>query len=220
MGSFRALLVELSRNPAMIAWLDNNDNHDGAINENYGRELLELFSMGVGQLHRAGPKGVRPRLHRMDNRQHRLHDASGGERFVMAVWSNRLALRVPPGGPRRRRKGVLGHTGQFNGEDIVDIICQQPATARFISRHMYHFFVADEPPVSSWPYVPPRDPEAIDTLCQTYFDSNYDIRSMLRALFNSDFFPLRGVVVREGEEPGGADGRRSSIVGRVSEARV
>ena len=44
-------------------------------------------------------------------------------------------------------KEFLGESGEFNGEDIVDIICKQPATARFISRHMYHFFVADEPPV-------------------------------------------------------------------------
>ena len=48
LGSLRTLLVELSRDPAMIIWLDNQDNHKDAINENYGRELLELFSMGVG----------------------------------------------------------------------------------------------------------------------------------------------------------------------------
>ena len=48
LGSFRDLLVELAKNPAMIFWLDNNGNHRGAINENWGRELLELFSMGVG----------------------------------------------------------------------------------------------------------------------------------------------------------------------------
>ena len=55
-------------------------------------------------------------------------------------------------------------------------------------RHIYHFFVADEPPVPSWPYTPPRDPEAIEFLSSVYFDSNYDIRKMLTALFNSDFF--------------------------------
>ncbi len=48
LGNFRDLLVELSKDPAMIIWLDNNDNHKDAINENYGRELLELFSMGIG----------------------------------------------------------------------------------------------------------------------------------------------------------------------------
>ena len=85
-------------------------------------------------------------------------------------------------------KTFLGQTGNFNGEDIVEIICQQEATAQFIARHMYHFFVADEPPVPAWPYTPPRDPEAIDTLVQAYFDSDYDIKTMLRALFTSDFF--------------------------------
>ena len=48
MGSFKNLLIELSRDPAMIVWLDNSENHNGAIKENYGRELLELFSMGGG----------------------------------------------------------------------------------------------------------------------------------------------------------------------------
>ena len=85
-------------------------------------------------------------------------------------------------------KTFLGQTGNFNGADIIEIICQQDATARFIARHMYHFFVADEPPVPSWPYTPPRDPEAIETLTQTYFDSDHNIRSMLGVLFNSDFF--------------------------------
>ena len=48
MGNFKTLLIELAKDPAMIIWLDNQDNHKGAINENFGRELLELFSMGVG----------------------------------------------------------------------------------------------------------------------------------------------------------------------------
>ena len=48
LGNFRTLLIELSRDPSMILWLDNHDNRKGSINENYGRELLELFSMGAG----------------------------------------------------------------------------------------------------------------------------------------------------------------------------
>ena len=60
-------------------------------------------------------------------------------------------------------KTFLGHTGNFNGEDIIDIIVQQPACHRFIARHLYNFFVADEPQVPAWQTTPPRDPEAIDT---------------------------------------------------------
>ena len=85
-------------------------------------------------------------------------------------------------------KVFLGQRGRFTGEDIVEIICQQPATARFLSRHLYSFFVADEPPVPQWPYAPPRDPDAIEALSKAYFDSHYDITAMLRVLFNSDFF--------------------------------
>ena len=86
------------------------------------------------------------------------------------------------------QKTLLGETGDFNGEDAVDIICKQEATARFISRHLYHYFVADEEPVPQWPHTLPRDPEAIDVMTAAYFDSGYSIEAMLRAMFNSDFF--------------------------------
>jgi uncharacterized protein (DUF1800 family) len=85
-------------------------------------------------------------------------------------------------------KTFLGRSGRFNGEEIIDIICQQPATARFIARHLYNFFVADEIQVPSWSATPPMDPDAIDTLAQAFQEHHYDIRSVLRVLFNSDFF--------------------------------
>ena len=179
LGSFPNLLVELARNPAMIYWLDNNGNHKGAINENWGRELLELFSMGVGnysendikEASRAftgwtiGPKIPRNPLGRFYwSFQYKSEDHDDGE------------------------KTFLCRQGRFNGEDIVGIVVQQPATARFLARHMYNFFVADEPQVPSWNITPPTDPEAIQALVQAYNESNYDIRSMLRVLFLSDFF--------------------------------
>ena len=83
---------------------------------------------------------------------------------------------------------IRDRTGNFNGEDIIDIICQQPATAGFIARHLYNFFVADEPQVPAWSVTPPKDPKAIETLAKTFIESNYDIRSVLRVLFLSDFF--------------------------------
>ena len=179
MGSFRDLLVELAKNPAMIFWLDNNGNHMGAINENWGRELLELFSMGVGnyseddikEASRAftgwtiGPKIPRNPLGRFYwNFEYRAEDHDDGE------------------------KTFLGYTGNFDGQDIIDIVVKQPATARFLSRHLYNFFVADEPQVPSWNITPPNDPAAIDALIATYNETDGDIRAMLRTLFNSDFF--------------------------------
>ena len=179
LSDLRTILVELSRDPAMIFWLDNNENHMGEPNENYGRELLELFSMGVGHYTETDVK-------------------MAGRAFT--GWTFHQPIPLYPTGEYPAvfeyveadhddsEKSFLGETGRFNGEDIVDIIVKQPATARFIARHMYNFFVADEPQVPAWGTEPPRDPEAIDTLVDAYFDSDGDIRSMLRVLFNSDFF--------------------------------
>jgi uncharacterized protein (DUF1800 family) len=85
-------------------------------------------------------------------------------------------------------KTFLGETGNFDGGDIIDIICRQPATAEFIARHLYNFFVADEPQVPAWSVTPPNDLEAIKLLAKTFSESNYDIREVLRVLFLSDFF--------------------------------
>ncbi|MCH8225324.1 MAG: DUF1800 domain-containing protein [Chloroflexi bacterium] len=191
MGSFRTLLVELSKDPAMIIWLDNQDNHKDAINENYGRELLELFSMGVGnyteedikECARSFTGWTIANREYMELRSQRDSDWPYGR----ISWH----FEYHPEDHDDGEKEFLGQRGRFNGEDIVDIICQQRATARFISRHMYSFFVADEPPVPEWADTPPADEQAIEQLSQAYFDSNYDISAMLRVLFNADFFKSR-----------------------------
>jgi len=179
LGSFRDLLVELAKNPAMIWWLDNNGNHNGAINENWGRELLELFSMGVGNYSEDDIKDasraftgwtIEPKIPRNPlgrfywNFEYRPEDHDDGE------------------------KSFLGQSGRFNGEDIIDIVVKQPATAKFLARHMYNFFVADEPQVPSWNINPPNDPDAIDQLVAAYDESDGSLRAMMRLLFNSDFF--------------------------------
>ena len=188
MGRLDTLLLELAKDPAMIVWLDNQDNHKEAINENWGRELLELFSMGVGnyseddikECARAFTGWTLGNTEYMVLRSMRDSDWPYGR----IAWHFEYREDDHDEG----EKTFLGHSGNLNGEDIIRIICDQEATGRFIARHMYHFFVADEPPVPSWPYTPPRDPEAIDTLTQTYFDSDHSIRAMLTTLFNSDFF--------------------------------
>ncbi len=188
MGSLKTLLIELSKDPAMIVWLDNNDNHSGAINENYGRELLELFSMGVGNY---TEQDIKECSRAFTGWTVANEEYMGLRARRDSIWPyGRIAWHFEYRADDHDdgEKEFLGQKGRFNGEDVIDIICRQPATARFISRHMYHFFVADEPPVPQWPYTPPRDPEAIEVLSNAYFESDYDIGAMLRALFNSDFF--------------------------------
>ena len=179
MGSFRDLLVELARSPAMIFWLDNNGNHRGAINENWGRELLELFSMGVGNYSEDDIKEA--------------SRAFTGWTIAPKIPRNPLGrfywnFEYRPEDHDDGQKTFLGQTGAFNGEDIIDIVVKQPATARFLARHLYNFFVADEPQVPSWNITPPNDPEAIDALIDTYNRTDGNIREMLRTLFNSGFF--------------------------------
>ena len=70
-------------------------------------------------------------------------------------------------------KHFLGHKGRFNGEDVIDIIVRQPATARFVARHLYNFFVADEVQVPAWLHTPPRDPVAINIIADAFISSNY-----------------------------------------------
>ena len=179
MTDMRTILLELSRDPAMIFWLDNNENHKDEINENYGRELLELFSMGVGN--------------------YTEDDIKAASR-AFTGWTFRQPLSLYPNGHYPATfefieddhdydpKTFLGHTGNFDGGDVIDIIVRQPAAARFISRHLYNFFVADEVQVPSWNTEPPRDEDAIRQLSEVFLDSDGQIRPMLKTLFNSDFF--------------------------------
>jgi len=179
MGSYREMLVELSKNPAMLYWLDNNENHRDAVNENWGRELLELFSMGVSnytevdvrEASRAftgwtiAPKLPRQPFGRFPWRfDYRGEDHDTGE------------------------KTFLGHTGNFDGEDIIDIIVKEPATARFICRHLYNFFVADEVQVPAWTIEDARDEDALEVMINAFEESGYEIKAVLRTMFNSDFF--------------------------------
>ena len=102
-GDLRTLLIELSRDPSMIIWLDNNDNHNGAINENYGTRVAGTLLDGRRQLHRGRRQRGLSRLYRLDDRQHRVHEAQGGQRLALAVRPAEPPLRVPRLRPRRGR---------------------------------------------------------------------------------------------------------------------
>ena len=185
---FDSLLLELSKDPIMIFWLDNQDNHKGAINENFGRELLELFSMGDGNYSEQDIKECARAFTgwTLGNAEYMAARAMKASIWPYGAIAWHFGYRDEDHDDDE--KTFLGETGRFNGEDIIEIICRQPATGRFMARHLYDFFVADEAPVAQWPYTPPLDPDAIETLARAYVESDHDIRSVLRMLFNSDFF--------------------------------
>ena len=179
LSNYKRLLLALARDPAMLYWLDNNENHRDAVNENWGRELLELFTMGVGNYTEVDVREcsraftgwtITPKL----------------ARFPMGRFD--WFFQYKEEDHDDTEKTFLGETGNFDGEDILNIVCQQPATAEFIARHLYNFFVADEAQVPAWAVTPPKDQDAIELLANTLMESDYDIRATLKVLFNSDFF--------------------------------
>ena len=205
MTDVRTILLELSRDPAMIFWLDNNENHRNEINENYGRELLELFSMGVGN--------------------YTEDDIKSASR-AFTGWTFRQPLSLYPVGHYPAEfefipedhddapKTFLGETGNFNGDDIIDIIVRQPAAARFISRHLYNFFIEDEVQVPSWATVPARNEAAIEHLSGVFLDTGGDMRAILGALFQRRLFQECNRPA-QGEKPDGAGGGRAEADRRV-----
>ena len=189
MGNFRDLLVRLSTNPGMVYYLDNSESHKANINENYGRELLELFSLGVGkdEEFNYSEDDVKACAHAFTGWN--IAPAYPPFPHGRSAWK----FRYDPADHDDSEKTFLGETGPWNGQDIIDIICKQPGAARFVARHLYNFFVADEVPIPSWRQTPPRDVEAIRILEQAYYDSGYEISAMLQALFTSDFFKSESV---------------------------
>ena len=177
LGPFNNMLVELSKDPAMIFWLDNKDNHKDAPNENYGRELLELFSMGIGNYTEDDVKACARAFTGWTIRNAEYMSIRASRDSVWPYGHLDWQFEYLPEDHDDSPKTFLGHTGQFNGEDIIDIICQHPATGWFIAGKLYNFFVADTP-----------DEAAIQVLAEEFRNSNGEIRSVLRALFLSDFF--------------------------------
>ena len=189
MGNFRDLIYRLSTSPGMMYYLDNTESHQTALNENYGRELLELFSLGAGK----------------DEELNYSEDDVKACARAFTGWNNAPAYPPFPYGrsPWEFRfdqaahdggeKTFLGETGAWNGDDILDIICKQPATARFLARHLYNYFVADDVQIPAWRLTPPQDLDLIQAMEKTYFDSGYDITEMLRVLFNSEKFKSESV---------------------------
>ncbi len=157
-GTFRELLVGILKDPAMLVYLDNGENVRKHPNENFGRELLELFTMGVGH--------------------YTERDVREAAR-AFTGWSNDvLAFKFNADLHDDGEKMFLGRTGNFNGEDIIGIILEQPVTAEFIAAKVYRHFVREEIP-----------DEVKKDLGRTFRESGYQMKPLLRRIFLSkDFY--------------------------------
>jgi hypothetical protein len=124
MGNFRDLTVAVAQDPAMLSFLDAGVNVKGASNENFAREIMELFTMGVGH------------YTEMDIRE--AARAFTGWNYVDVNFV------VNKDQHDDGEKTFLGHTGRLDGVDVIDIIMQQPATADYIAGKIYRYFVRQE----------------------------------------------------------------------------
>ena len=202
LGRFADILLELSLDPAMIFWLDNKDNHRDAPNENYGRELLELFSMGIGNYTEDDVKAAARAFTgwTIDNAEYMSIRASRDSfwPYGRIDWQ----FRYREDDHDATTKTFLGHTGEFGGQEVIDIIVRQPATAHYIAGKLYNFFVSDRP-----------DTEAIGILADEFMATGGDIRAVMRRLLMSDFFAAASARLARVKSPAELVGGTARLAG-------
>jgi hypothetical protein len=159
LGRFGPLLQAISRDPAMMIWLDSNSNVKGKPNENYARELMELFSLGVGHY---TEKDIREAARAFTGWR------TDGKGFA-------LDARLHDGGP----KTVLGQTGAWDGGDVVRIVLEQPAAAQFLVRKLYRFLVSEKAMAPD---------SLLEPLCESFRKSDYDVAGLVRTILASRHF--------------------------------
>lgn len=158
LGNFRDLLIAVSQSPAMLDYLNNQQNRKGRPNENFSRELMELFTLGRGN--------------------YTERDVKEAARAFTGWSYNKkgefeFRERVHDG----ESKTFFGQTGNFNGEQIIDIILQQPEAAAFISRKIYLFFVSEEP-----------NNQHIIEMASCLRNNNYEISALMKMMLNAGWF--------------------------------
>ena len=158
LGKFPDLLLAVSQEPAMLEFLNNRQNHKGHANENFAREVMELFTLGRGSYSEQDVKEAARAFTGWS------YDYQGNFKFRPLDHDD---------GP----KTFLGRTGNLQGEDILAIIMEQPAAATFLTTKLYCFFVNDTP-----------DPARIAPLADAFRRSGYDIRDLLERMFSADWF--------------------------------
>ncbi|MCC6140820.1 MAG: DUF1800 domain-containing protein [Nitrospira sp.] len=154
LGSFRDLLFQIAKDPAMVLYLDTQTNHKDHPNENFARELFELFTLGEGQYSEIDIKEAARAFTGWHVAAHR----GGGFAFNRRQHDDGV-------------KHVLGKTGAFGGEDVLAIALDQPACARYLTAKLWREFVSDEP-----------DAREIDRLAAEFRNSGYRIAPLLRGL--------------------------------------
>uniref|UniRef100_A0AAU6WU10 DUF1800 domain-containing protein n=1 Tax=Chryseobacterium endophyticum TaxID=1854762 RepID=A0AAU6WU10_9FLAO len=158
LGNFKDLLFEVSQTPAMLNFLNNQQNKKDHPNENFAREVMELFTMGRGNY---TEKDIREAARAFTGWS---YDKQGN--FAEKV-------KVHDEGS----KTFLGNTGNFTGADVLNMILEQKTTARFITAKIYRFFVNEN-----------VDNAIVSDLSEGFYQSGYNIKKLMKTIFSSSWF--------------------------------
>jgi uncharacterized protein (DUF1800 family) len=158
LGNFADLLHQVSKSAAMLNFLNNNQNKKDHPNENFAREVMELFTMGRGHYSEQDVKEAA--------RAFTGWGANAQGEFVFRPFQH-----------DDRTKTVLGRSGNFDGDQVLDILLEQKQTARFICVKIYRYFVHDQP-----------DEQRVEAMADRFYQSHYDIQDLMEAIFTSDWF--------------------------------
>jgi len=158
LGSFKDLLRQVSKSASMLSFLNNQQNRKQHPNENFAREVMELFTMGRGNY--------------TENDVKEAARAFTGWGFNLKGEFVFRKNQHDDG-----KKTVLGRTGDFGGDEVIDILLEQKQTAKFITAKIYRFFVNDD-----------IDPAKVEWLSGRFYSSGYDIKKLLEDIYTSDWF--------------------------------
>jgi uncharacterized protein (DUF1800 family) len=158
LGNFGDLLRQVSKSASMLSFLNNQQNRKQSPNENFAREVMELFTMGRGNY---SEKDIKEAARAFTGWGFNL----AGE-FVFRRNFHDAGVKT-----------FMGKTGNFNGDDVLDMLLENPQTARFITTKIYRFLVNEE-----------ADEKRVNWLSQRFLKNNYDIRTLLEDIFTADWF--------------------------------
>ncbi len=158
LGNFKDLLIAVSKSAAMISFLNNQQNKKQHPNENFAREVMELFTLGRGNY---TEKDVKEAARAFTGWSFKL----GGE-FVFRKNQHDDGSKT-----------VLNKSGNFDGDDVLNILLEEKQTAKFITQKIYKYFVNDI-----------IDNDKVDWLSKKFYSSNYNIAELMKDIFNSDWF--------------------------------
>ncbi|HST01038.1 MAG TPA: DUF1800 domain-containing protein [Usitatibacter sp.] len=159
LGNFGTLLHEIGKDPAMLVWLDNAGNRRQAPNENFAREVMELFTLGEGHY---GESDVKEAARAFTGWS--LDREAGTYVFRPAFHDF-------------GEKTVLGRRGRFDGDDVIGILLARPETAKFVVAKLWREFVSPDP-----------DPRLVAAWAAAFRDSRYEVKPLMKAMLTSDAF--------------------------------